>query len=57
MPPLAKGALTAEERRALSAYESRLFDHEWTLRRDALPQFQPDPRGGVVGTVGKPVLR
>jgi len=57
VPPLAKGALSAEERRALSAYESRLFDHEWTLRRDALPQFQPDPRGGVVGTVGKPVLR
>jgi hypothetical protein len=57
VPPLAKGALTAEERQALSAYEARLCDHEWTMRRDALPQCQPDPRGGVVGTVGKPALR
>ena len=53
-PYLAKGWLDDNERRALSQYESKLFDGDCTLRPDAMPQFQPDAKGGSVGTVSEP---
>ena len=53
-PYLSKGFLSEEDRRALSAYEARLFDGDGRLRPDALPRFQPGAGGGPVGTVSEP---
>jgi glyoxylase-like metal-dependent hydrolase (beta-lactamase superfamily II) len=55
VPYLAKGWLTEDERRALSDYESSVFDSGWTLRPDGVPHFQPDKNGGPVGTVSEPM--
>src|SRR5215470_12620587 len=40
-PALAKGWLSPEERRALQAYEARLFGADGALHSEALPRFQP----------------
>jgi len=53
-PSLSKGWLNEDERPALSVYESSLFDNDWKLRPGAMPQFQRDVNGGVVGTVSEP---
>jgi N-acyl homoserine lactone hydrolase len=55
VPYLAKGSLTGDEQRALSDYESRLFQSGWTLRPADLPKFQPDKGNGPVGTVSEPL--
>jgi len=55
-PGLSKGWLSEAERGALSAYEASVFDNRGALRRDAMPQFQPDRSGGRVGTVREPNL-
>ena len=55
-PYLAKGWLSDDERRAMSDYESRLFESDGTLRPDALPRFQPGKDGGAVGTVSEPIM-
>jgi len=54
VPGLAKGGFDEAERRALAQYEAGLFDGDATLRPSALPRFQPDPKGGRVGTVSEP---
>ena len=54
VPYLSKGWLNADDRRALTAYESRVFDGDGTLRPDAMPRFLRDVRGGPVGTVSEP---
>jgi len=54
IPYLSKGWLSDDERRALSEYESRMFESDGTLRTNAMPLFQPGTNGGVVGTVSEP---
>ncbi len=51
-PYLAKGWLTEDERRSMSAYQSGLFA-QGRLRAEALPRFLPDGKGPV-GTVSEP---
>ena len=53
LPYLAKGWLSEEERRALSAYRSRLFEADGVLAESARPRFQP-VAGTPVGTVSEP---
>lgn len=53
-PALSKGWLGEDERRVLSDYESSLFDGEYRLRPDDMPQFRRDKAGGAVGTVSEP---
>ena len=55
IPYLAKGSLTDAEQRALTVYQSRLFDADGRLHADALPQFQ-SVAGKSVGTVSEPGL-
>jgi glyoxylase-like metal-dependent hydrolase (beta-lactamase superfamily II) len=57
VPYLAKGWLSEEDRRALSAYEASVFASDGTLRPDAMPQFQRDRNGGGIGTVSEPKSR
>jgi N-acyl homoserine lactone hydrolase len=56
VPCLEKGWLSEDDRRALSQYESSLFADDWTLRPDAMPQFQRDTNGGATGRVSEPSL-
>lgn len=53
IPYLSKGWLTEDERSALSAYESSLFEGDCRLRADAVPQFQRGSNHGAVGTVSE----
>jgi glyoxylase-like metal-dependent hydrolase (beta-lactamase superfamily II) len=55
VPYLSKGELREDERHALSDYESRLFKAGWILQPGDLPRFQPDVKGGKVGTVSEPM--
>ena len=55
VPYLSKGWLSEDDRRALSDYQSRLFDRDGMLRPSALPKFRRDDQRGV-GTVSEPVL-
>lgn len=57
VPYLSKGSLTAAERQELLKYESSLFDGNWALLPEDLPQFLPDSNGGRAGTVREPVGR
>jgi glyoxylase-like metal-dependent hydrolase (beta-lactamase superfamily II) len=52
-PGLSRGTLGEAERRGMAAYESSLFDEHGALRPDAIPRFQPDAKGGRVGTVSE----
>jgi len=54
VPCLSKGWLTEAERRALSLYESSLFESDGRLRRNAMPRFQ-SAADKIVGTVDEPV--
>jgi len=51
---LSKGWLSEDERRALSDYQSSLFESDGTLRANALPYFQRAKDSGSVGTVSEP---
>src|SRR5262249_2338062 len=42
VPYLSKGWLSEDERRALSVYQSSLFERDGALRPSAMPKFQPD---------------
>jgi glyoxylase-like metal-dependent hydrolase (beta-lactamase superfamily II) len=53
-PFLADGDLSADERRALKAYEARLFDAEFRLVPGALPRFVPPAEGTRLGRVAEP---
>jgi glyoxylase-like metal-dependent hydrolase (beta-lactamase superfamily II) len=53
-PQLSKGWLSEDERRALSQYESGMFESDGTLRADAVPRFVRGADAGVVGTVTEP---
>jgi glyoxylase-like metal-dependent hydrolase (beta-lactamase superfamily II) len=53
VPYLSKGWLSEEERRALSAYESTLFEPDGTLRPGAAPKFERSG-SGAVGMVSEP---
>jgi hypothetical protein len=57
VPYLSEGWLDEEERRALSDYESSVFDGDSTLRPEAMPRSQRDMRGGAIGTVSEPTMR
>jgi glyoxylase-like metal-dependent hydrolase (beta-lactamase superfamily II) len=51
VPYLSKGWLSAAERRALLDYHARIFQSDETLRRGAVPRYQPGT--GPVGTVSE----
>ena len=53
-PYLSKGWLSEGELRALTEYESSLFDGDGRLRTNAMPQFQRDA-DRAVGTVSEPL--
>lgn len=53
-PGLSKGWLSEDERRALSAYETGVFDGDGNLRPSAMPRFWPGANGSRVGTVSEP---
>jgi len=53
VPYLAKGWLSDEEQRAMSGYESSLFEDGTTLRGAAIPRFLRGANGGAVGTVSE----
>lgn len=52
-PHLSKGWLSEDERRAMSAYQSSLFERNGRLRAEAVPQFLPAANERV-GTVSEP---
>jgi glyoxylase-like metal-dependent hydrolase (beta-lactamase superfamily II) len=51
VPGLSKGGLSEEDRSAMSKYESGVLDGGSALRPGAMPEFEPDMKGGPVGTV------
>jgi N-acyl homoserine lactone hydrolase len=53
-PFLAKGWLSADERRAMAAYEACLFDANGRLPAPALPRFTPGHARRAPGTVSEP---
>ena len=54
-PYLSKGWLSDDERRALTDYESRLFERDGTLPPEAIPRFERTA-SEIVGTVSEPLL-
>jgi glyoxylase-like metal-dependent hydrolase (beta-lactamase superfamily II) len=52
-PFLAGGGLSAAERRAIKAFEARLFDDDFRLTPDALPRFVPPAAGEESGSVAE----